>query len=163
MNQGDRFFTFIAVLVVALVLQLFLGYLDTRDTPAKAAVNFTKAYFQLDESMADYLCSELTAEEDVDLVKTYIEHVADEARIVGFDLNYMRKKLFSVHTEMITQSESEAEIRITAQGKRNINPVFTLIAKLFFIGETYHIDETLKVIKEDGNWKVCGKVFLLAV
>lgn len=163
MSQGDRFFTFIAVLVVALVLQLFLGYLDTRDTAAKAAVNFTKAYFQLDESMADYLCSELTAEEDVDLVKTYIEHVADEARMVGFDLNYMRKKLFSVHTEIITQSESEAEVHITAQGKRNINPVFTLIAKLFFIGETYHIDETLKMIKEDGRWKVCGKAFLLAV
>lgn len=113
--------------------------------------------------MADYLCSELTAEEDVDLVKTYIEHVADEARMVGFDLNYMRKKLFSVHTEIITQSESEAEVHITAQGKRNINPVFTLIAKLFFIGETYHIDETLKMIKEDGRWKVCGKAFLLAV
>jgi hypothetical protein len=163
MSQGDRFFTFVAVLVVALVLQLLLGYLDARDTPAKAAVNFTKAYFQLDESMADYLCSDLTAEEDVDLVKAYIEQAADEARIVGFDLNYMRKKLFSVHTEIIAQSDSEAEIRITAQGKRNINPVFTLIAKLFFIGETYHIDETLKVIKEDGKWKVCGRAFSLAV
>jgi hypothetical protein len=44
-----------------------------------------------------------------------------------------------------------------------INPVFTIIGKLFFIGETYEVDETLNIIKEDGKWKVCGRAFLLPV
>ena len=113
--------------------------------------------------MTDYLCSELAEQRDAGLVQDYINQVADQARQSGFELNYMRKRLFSVHTEILSQSESAAEVRITATAKRNINPAFTIIAKLFFIGETYAIDETLKLIKEEGKWKVCGQVFDLAV
>ena len=163
MQQGQRFFTIIAVLCVALVLQLVLVFADSKDTPVKTAVGFATAYFNLNPSMSEYLCNELAGQEDANLVQVYINQVADEARQSGFDFNYMRKRLFAVHTEILSESESEAEVRITAKAKRNINPVFTIIAKLFFIGETYPIDETLKLIKEDGKWKVCGKAFSLSV
>lgn len=163
MEKGDRFFTIISVLIVGLVLQLFLGFLDSRDTPAKTAVEFAEAYFNLDPSMGDYLCAEYTSDQDGNAVEAYIQRVADDARTGGFEFNYMRSRLFSVHTEVVSQSDSEAEVRITADRKRNINPVFTIIGKLFFIGETYRVDQTLKLIKEDGEWKVCGRAFELTV
>jgi hypothetical protein len=163
MQQGQKFFTIIAVLCLALVLQLALIYADSKDTPARTAAGFATAYFNLDPSMGDYLCSEFVEQEDADLVQAYINQVADEARQSGFELNYMRMRLFSLHTEVLSQSESEAEVHITAKAKRNLNPVFTIIAKFFSLGETHPIDETLNLIKEDGRWKVCGKAFELTV
>ena len=163
MQQGQRFFTIIAVLCLGLVVQLVLIFADSKDTPARTAVGFATAYFNLNPSMADYLCNELVEQEDANLVQNYINQVADQARQSGFEMNYMRMRLFSVHTEIVSQSESEAEVRITAKARRNINPVFTLIAKFFYIGETHPVDETLKLIKEDGRWKICGNAFSLAV
>lgn len=163
MAQGSRFFTIVSVIIVGLVLQVFLIFADSRDTPSRVVVGFAKAYYNLDRSMADYLCKDFAAEEDVDVVGNYIDQVADEARVVGFDLKYMRSFLYSVQTEVISESDTEADVRITATRKRNINLIFTIIGKLFHIGETYNVDETLKVIKEDGKWKVCGKAFSLTV
>ena len=163
MQQGQKFFTIIAVLCLGLVVQVALIFADSKDTPARTAVGFATAYYNLNPSMADYLCSELAAQDDVDLVEAYINQVADQARQSGFEFNYMRMRLFSVHTEVLSQSESEAAVRITAVARRNINPVFTLVAKLFYIGESHPVDQTLNLIKEDGRWKVCGNAFSLAV
>ncbi|KPJ79023.1 MAG: hypothetical protein AMJ54_00785 [Deltaproteobacteria bacterium SG8_13] len=163
MQQGQKFFTIISVLCLALVVQLALIFADCKDTPTRTAVGFATAYFNLDPSMADYLCKEFVEQEDADLVQAYINQVGDEARQSGFELSYMRMRLFGVQTEILSESESEAEVRITAKARRNINPVFTIIAKFFAIGESHPIDETLNLIKEDGRWKVCGKAFSLAV
>ncbi|HHP7234521.1 MAG TPA: hypothetical protein ACFCUC_07820 [Desulfobacterales bacterium] len=162
MQQGERFFTIVTVLAIALIVQLALGYMAQRENPAEIAVEFTRAYFDLDPAMAEYLCSDFTSDEATDPVQAHIHQVADQAREVGFDLNYMRHRLFSVHTEILSLSEDEALVRITAQRKRNINPVYTLIARLFFLGDTEHVDETLKLIQEDGHWKVCGEPFSLS-
>lgn len=163
MQQGERFFVIVSVLIVALIVQISLGFLDSRQTPAKTAVAFSEAYFSLDPAMTKYLCDEYTADEETDVVGDYIKQVTDEARVVGFDANYMRFRLFSVHAEIINQSEDKAEVRVTAVKKRNINPVFTVIAKLFQIGETTTVDETLKLVKEGGRWKVCGRAYDLSV
>ena len=163
MQQGQRFFTIISVLCLGLVVQLVLVFADSKDTPARTAVGFATAYFNLNPSMADYLCNEFVEQEETNLVQDYINQVADQARQSGFELNYMRMRLFAVHTEILSKSETEAEVRITAKARRNINPVFTLIAKLFYIGETHPVDETLKLVREDGKWKICGKAFSLTV
>lgn len=163
MQQGSRFFTIIAVLVIGVMLQIVLVFADQRETPAKTAVAFSKAYFGLEPAMVKYLCSAFTASEEGDVVAEYLSRVADDARVVGFDRNYMRSRLYSVHTQVISQSDSEAEVRILAERKRNINPIFTVVGRLFSIGETYSVDETLKLVKEDGRWKVCGRAFSLTV
>ena len=75
----------------------------------------------------------------------------------------MKSKLYSVHTDIIAKSETEAQVRITAVRKRNINPVYTIVGKLFFIGKTYEVDEIINVIKEDGQWKICGQAFALTI
>ena len=144
-----------------IILQLLLGMADTRSTPGKAAVEFTKAYFSLDASMSEYICNELMEEENI--ADKYINQVAQEAQDLGFSLNYMRSMLYHIKTDIISEDESEVKIRITCERKRMINPVFTIIGKLFFIGETYEVDETLNIIKEDGKWKICGRAFLLPV
>ena len=163
MQQGQRFFIIISVLCLGLVVQLVLVFADSKDTPARTAVGFATAYFNLNPAMADYLCNEFVEQEETNLVQDYINKVADQARQSGFELNYMRMRLFAVHSEILSKSETEAEVRITAKARRNINPVFTLIAKLFDIGETHPVDETLKLIREDGKWKICGKAFSLTV
>ena len=75
----------------------------------------------------------------------------------------MKSTLYAVHTHIIAESETEAQVRITARRKRNINPIYTIVAKLFFIGETYEVDEILNVVKEDGQWKICGHAFSLSI
>ncbi|MDP4855776.1 MAG: hypothetical protein NWQ21_06375, partial [Desulfobacterales bacterium] len=163
MQQGSKFFTIIAVLVIGVMLQIMLVFADQREAPAKTAVAFSKAYFELDPAMVKYLCSAFTTNEEGDVVAEYLNRMADDARVVGFDRNYMRSRLYSVHTQVISQSDTEAEVRILAERKRNINPIFTVVGRLFSIGETYPVDETLKLVKEDGRWKVCGRAFSLTV
>ncbi len=160
MAKDNRITGVVLVLFFGIILQLLLGMADTRSTPGKTAVEFTKAYFSLDASMSEYLCKELMEE---DVVDKHINQVAQDAQVLGFKLNYMRSMLYHIKTDIISEDESEAKIRITCERKRMINPVFTIIGKLFFIGETYEVDETLNIIKEDGKWKVCGRAFSLPV
>ncbi len=161
MERGKMFLTIAAVVVLGIIIQVILIGADTMSTPSKTVINFTRAYFHLDRSMSKYMCSEFATEEDVDAATEYINRMADEAKILGFSLSYMKSKLYSVHADIIAKSESEAQVRITAVRKRNINPIYTIVGKLFFIGETYEVDETLNVIKEDGQWKICGQAFAL--
>jgi len=35
------------------------------------------------------------------------------------------------------------------------------VAKIFCLGDTYQVEETLTVVKEDDGWKVCGQPFSL--
>jgi hypothetical protein len=161
MVKDNRITGLVLVIFFGIILQLLLGMVDTRSTPGRTAIEFTKAYFHLDVSMSEYVCNELMEEENV--VEKYINQVAQEAQNLGFGLNYMRSILYNLKTEMISQDESQVKIRVTCERKRMINPVFTIIGKLFFIGETYEVDETLNIIKEDGKWKICGRAFSLPV
>ena len=160
MAKDSRITGVVLVVFFGIILQLLLGMADTRSTPGKTAVEFTKAYFSLDASMSEYLCKELMEE---DVVDKHINQVAQDAQVLGFKLNYMRSMLYHIETDIVSRDETEAKIRITCERKRMINPVFTIIGKLFFIGETYEVDETLNIIKEDGKWKVCGRAFSLPV
>ena len=159
MAKDNRITGVVLVVFFGIILQLLLGMADTRSTPGKTAVEFTKAYFSLDASMSEYICKELMEE---DVVDKHINQVAQDAQVLGFKLNYMRSMLYHIKTDIISRDESEAKIRITCERKRLINPVFTIIGKLFFIGETYEVDETLNIIKEDGKWKICGRAFSLS-
>jgi len=161
MAKDNRITGVVLVVFFGIILQLLLGMADTRSTPGKTAVEFTKAYFSLDASMSEYVCNELMEEENI--VDKYINQVAQEAQDLGFKLNYMRSMLYHIKTDIISEDESEVKIRITCERKRLINPVYTIVGKLFFLGETYKVDEILNVIKEDGKWKICNRAFSLPV
>ena len=113
----------------------------------------------LDKSMSDFLCEDLALDEDVDPVEQYIDHVAAEAESRGFGMNYMRSALFNIKTDVLSLNENNAQIRIKAQKRKSINPLYAIVARVFKLGSTYEIDATVDVVKQDGKWKVCGRVF----
>jgi hypothetical protein len=73
----------------------------------------------------------------------------------------MKNELYHIETEIISQNDTDAQIRITGQRRVAINPVYPIVTKVFNIGGTYNVDETINVKKEDGKWKVCGDLFAL--
>ncbi len=153
----------ILVLILGFLVQLLFSFADRIDTPNKAVVEFSKAYFKLDKSMAKRICNKRLASEDVDVIDQYLHLKAIEAKERGFGINFMKNKLYHIETETITKKDTEAQIRITGKIRVSINPVYPIVAKLFKIGATHEVDEIINVIKENGKWKVCGNPFSLPV
>ena len=161
MTQLSKSGGIILVLIVGFLVQALFSILDLGDTPNKAVVEFSKAYFQLDKSMAERICKKRLASEDVDVIDQYLHLKAKEAKERGFGINFMKNKLYHIQTETKTKSDTEAQIRITGKIRVAINPVYPIVAKLFNLSATHEVDEKINVIKEDGKWKVCGNLFSL--
>ena len=161
MVQLSRSVGIILVLIIGLVVQVIFAMADAVDTPNKAVVEFSKAYFLLDQSMTKRICKKQLASQDAHVVDEYLYHAAKTARERGFDINFLKNKLYHIETEIISKSDTQAQVRITGKIKVSINPLYTVVARLFDIGSIREVDEIIHVIKEDGQWKVCGNLFSL--
>jgi hypothetical protein len=159
MAQGKRIFTFAIVIVIAAFLQVILVFADCRSTASRSAVAFTKAYYQLDPSMTDWLCSEITVEEGGAPVADYLYRSAEQAREMGYSPAALKSTLYHVATRILSEDDATARVRVTAERKQASNPVFAWVAKIFFLGNTYEVDKTLDLVRENGRWKVCGAPF----
>lgn len=164
MLSGKNVMIIGTVIVIFVILQAILILSGGKMTsPAQAAVQFTKAYFMLDgPSMTENLCSEISEDEEADMVGGYLYSSAEQARAMGFDPGYMKNQLAAVHTKTHMTDDTSAKVRITGKRLRSINPVFALVGRLFFLIEVHQFDETLTLVKEDGNWRVCGSPFSLS-
>ena len=161
MLGNSKFPTIAAVIAVAFILQIVLITADHHESPGKAAVEFSKAYFKLNKGMGKLLCSDIAADGDSEVVDDYLNRVADQAKSKGFDVSWMKMALIHIETETQMLDDNVAEVRINCNRRRAANPVFALVAKIFSLGETYKVDETLTLVKEDDLWKVCGEPFSL--
>ena len=161
MDRGKNIIAFAAVIVIAFILQVVLVIADKQETPAKAAIAFSRAYFKLDKAMGDFLCNQISEEAEEDVVDEYLNRTSEEAKAMGFDLNYMKKALSHVETATEMEDENTAKVKITADRKRYLNPLFGIIAQLFFLTESDGVEETLTLVKEDGQWRICGAPFEL--
>ena len=162
MVRLNRSVGIILVLIVGLVVQIIFSMADAKDSPNKAVVEFSKSYFMLDKSMTKRICKKLLAsDDDTNVVDEYLYSAAKTARERGFEINFLKNKLYHIQTETISKNNTEAAIRITGKIRVAINSVYPVIAKIFNIGSTHEVDEIIHVIKEDGKWKVCGKLFSL--
>jgi hypothetical protein len=161
MDSGSKFLTFTSIIMLALILQVVLAVADQRDNPEKAAVEFAEAYFWLDPAMADRVCQKLAPTSEDGAVVNYLHRVEQEARSLGYQLEYMKQGLYHVQTQATLKDPNTAEVKIKGERRRTINPVFGLVARWFFVGEPHPVEETLALVKEDGRWKVCGKPFQL--
>ena len=161
MDSGNKFMALASVVIVALILQVVLIFADHHESPGKTAVEFSKAYFKLNKDMKDFLCSEIRADEDTDVVGDYINRKADEAKNNGFAPNWMKMALshIEIKTEMV--DDKTANVHITCTRRRSVNPLFGVVSKIFFLGETQNVEGTLVVVKEDDGWKVCGQPYEL--
>jgi len=146
----------LVVICLGVIVQALLIPLDFISRPHDTAVAFTKAYLKLDSSMGDYLCEDSRTIDEIDMVAQYIHDMTQEAKDRGFEKSYLKNQLYHVLTHTTYTSDSEATVSIHAKTRTAINPVFAWVAKLFFIGDTRSFDQTLEVVKEDNQWKVCG-------
>jgi hypothetical protein len=161
MDSGSKFLTFTAIIMLALILQVVLAVADQRDHPEKAAIEFAEAYFWLDPSMTDRLCKDLIRDAENNAVQNYLQRIDQEARSLGYEFNYMKQGLYHIDVKTTLKGDSSAVVALKGERRRTINPVFGLVARWFFVGETHPVQETLNLVKEGGSWKVCGKPFRL--
>jgi hypothetical protein len=161
MDSGSKFLTFTSIIMLGLILQVVLAVADQRDNPEKAAVEFAEAYFWLDPAMADRLCKDLTGDAENHAVQNYLQRIDQEARSLGYQFDYMKQGLFHIDAKTTMKDANSAEVLLKGERRRTINPVFGLVARWFFMGETHPVEETLELVKEGGSWKVCGKPFRL--
>jgi hypothetical protein len=161
MVQLSRVTGIIIVLIIGLFIQILFAFADTRDTPSTAVVEFSKAYFMLDKSMAERICNERQASDEIDVIDQHIYLAEKQASERGFDINLVKYKLDNIETEIITKNDNRTQVRITGKRRVSINPVYSIVAKIFDLAATHEIDEVINVIKEDGKWKVCGDLFAL--
>jgi hypothetical protein len=161
MDSGSKFLTFTAIIMLALILQVVLAVADQRDHPEKAAIEFAEAYFWLDPSMTDRLCKDLIQDAENNAVQNYLQRIDQEARSLGYEFNYMKQGLYHIDVKTTLKGASSAVVALKGERRRTINPVFGLVARWFFVGETHPVQETLNLVKEGGSWKVCGKPFRL--
>ncbi len=163
MAQMNKVAAIIIVLIVGSFVQVLLSFADCQETPGRAVAEFSKAYFELDQSMAARICVERLTSGDVDLVDKYIYLTAQKAKDQGFKTDIMKYKLYNIEIETLSQSAANAQVQIKGKKRVAINPVYPIVTKLFNLGETYEVDETINVVKEDGKWKVCGSFFSFPV
>jgi hypothetical protein len=158
MQQKDSNSTAWALtLLLAMFLQVAFVFVDAAETPARAAVDFSKAYFRLDPAMAERICEERLTVDDVYVVDQHLYRMRQQAEARGFDLPMLKKGLYHVETQVVAQSEEEAQVRISAVTRTRVNPVYVWVASIFHLGDTEQIEETLFLVKEDGKWKACGE------
>ena len=149
------------VLLLAMFLQVAFVFADRNETPSRAAVEVSKAYFRLDPAMADRICEERRMVDDVDVVETYLNQMQQEASARGYDLRMMKKGLYHIETEVLSSSEQEARVQISGVLRTRVNPVYAWVAGLFHLGETVPVEGVVDLVKEDGEWKACGELFSL--
>lgn len=163
-NNNRSIISMVAItVIIGFILQVAFVYADKLDSPHKAVVEFSKAYFWLDkEIMNERLCNAQKTIDEVNIIDEYIQQTVNNAAQMGFELKYMKDAIYHIKTYTLSRDDSKAVVRLICYKKKAINPLYLTVAKIFRLNKTYHIDETINVIKEDETWKVCGKVFDLS-
>ncbi len=163
MGQDNRLMPLVMVVVLGVALQVAGIGIEcwNQERPYNVAIRFAKSYFKLDSGMEALICENRRIADDRSVVKTYVDTAADRAKQRGFDISYLKSQLYHVETNTTFNSAAEAEVHLTAKRRNAINPVFYWVAKIPFFNLTreYSVDTRLKVVKENGQWKVCGDLF----
>ncbi len=163
MTPMKRILPLLLVLVLAAVLQAGFIQSEKKQTPYSAAIDFTRAYFQLDPSMANDIASGGQSGNLSAPVAAFLQRTKGQTAERGFGLGMARSMLYDVKTQTVQTSPTEAKVHLTADRRTAINPVFFQIARMFDLGKIYPVDATLHMCKQDGKWKVRLPVFDLAM
>lgn len=158
----DRFRNLIPLVLVVLLgvaVQVVLVAAQTKEAPADAAVEFTKAFYKMSPSITDRMCGDLL--EDEKQVSDLFYEAAAKARLRGFSASYPKMQLFHVQAAVLAQDDTSAQVELSCSMKRAIHPAFAYFLKMWNMGETYHLDEVVDLVKEEGRWKVCGYDYAL--
>jgi len=156
MGQGNRILGLIPIVAIGILIQVLLVSMESRSTPSKTAVKFINSYFQLEKCGNDLLCETLVEDSETNPLEQYFNRMEKDAIETGHKLNYMRYKIYSIHSKTQDIDDNHAKVHITGEKRRYINFAFAVVAKIFSLGETFPVDVTIDVVKEKSGWKVCG-------
>ncbi len=159
MAQFRQYTPIALAILLGLVLQVVLVFADSKDSPSKAAVKFSKAYFMLNPSMSNWLCEKRKTFDDADMVEHYRYIVFRQAKARGFSLGYMKNRLYDIETHTLHIDDASAEIRLTGKRRFAMNPIYGIVAQIFGFSKPLKVDQTLSLVKENNTWKVCGGLF----
>jgi len=163
MKENNWSTPIVLVVLAGIVLQVLFIFAAGQSAPHRTAKAFAKAYFKIDPAMTRYLCADLKGDEEQNPVADYRYRRFDEARQQGFAPGFMKSALYHLETETEMAADGDqATVRVTAERRTAINPIYAWVAKLFYIGDSHPVDERLELVREDGAWKVCGNPFGLA-
>ena len=163
MAQFRRFSPIALSVLAALILQAIFVFADSKDTPGMAAIEFSKAYFMLNPTMADRLCADRKMIGDIDTVNHYIHIVSQKAGARGFRLEFMKNRLYNIKTKTLRIDDTSAEVRLKGRKRFAMNPLYAIVAQIFGLSKSHEVDQTLSLVKKDGSWKVCGGLFDLPI
>lgn len=150
MAQSNKIIPLTVVVVLGILVQVLFVFADMQESPGKAAIAFTEAYYGFDkEGLTDRLCEGQTVVNDVNVVDQYIHDAARKAEARGYRLGiYVKNSLYHVNTETIEETFDKARVHLTAERKSGL--------RTFFSKEDIHeVDATLDLVREGGKWKVC--------
>lgn len=154
-----KYLPLVVAVIVGLMFQGVFIMADKTDTPNKAAYEFAKAYYLLDDNaMTDQLCKAGISSE---AVGDYIFRMKKAASDRGFDLEYLKSRLYKSHLSVVENTGEKATIEITGKRRTAINPVFEIVAVLFSFGQPQEVRGVIQLVKENDQWKVCGETFEL--
>jgi len=144
-------FTSLAIVVlIGLLLQVGLIFLDCPHSPSNTAVQYAKAYHKLSPSEAKWICSSACSK-----AADHIYEATSEAAERGFDQGYAKYALSHIETHTEYLDDTTAVVHLTAHRRLAINPLYVWVARLFRIGDSDEVDGTIRVRLEDGHWRVC--------
>jgi hypothetical protein len=162
----------VIVVFIGLLLQVGLIALDCTQAPYKTAVSYARARYALNPSMARYLCSgsgeSSCTNESSECHNAEVEDLIYNATLKaaerGFEKSIAKYTLSHIetHTEYLDDANTTAVVHLTATRRMAINPLYAFVARLFKMGNTYEVDESIRLKKlEDGQWRVCSSSALL--
>lgn len=153
MGSRNSYAPIAVAIALLVVLQIVLIAVDCRQTPIATAEKFARNFFYLDPAMQEQLCAQLAGNGEA--VREYIYVKTSEFGRRGFGPNYARRMFTKIHLDTLKQDDATARIHIAGDTRTAINPAMMVIGKWFHLGETYPIEMTLDLVKENGRWRVC--------
>jgi len=151
MGQGKRLAPIIVLILSFVVLQGILTAVDSRQTPARTAKAFIRDYYYLSPSMQDWLSAD---QKEAGAVREFLNAKADNAVLQGYDIDFFRHMFTRLHVDTISHEDDAARVNIKGTTRVAINPVYNLVGMVFRLGETYPVDVTLDLVKQEGRWLV---------
>jgi hypothetical protein len=151
MGQGKRLAPFIVLILSFVVLQGILTAVDSRQTPAKTAKAFIRDYYYLSPDMQEWLSAD---QKEAGAVQEFLNAKTDDAALQGYNIDFSRHMFTRLHVDTVSHEGDAARVNIKGNTRVAINPVYNLVGMLFRLGETYPVDVTLDLVKQDGRWLV---------
>ena len=161
-QDNKKVATLALVIFLGIFLQVLFTFGDMRLTPDKTVIAYTEAFLQMDPSMGDYLCADLKTDEETDHVGEYLYQRTKDAAERGLELKYLKSNLYKVETRTVDRKGDKMSIRITGEKRTAMNPLYAIVAKVFFLTDSHDFDAVVEVVKEGREWKVCGGLLPLA-